>query len=79
MNNAGFLQELCARLGTLLADGMPQDPIEHARQVAEVAGILHAAFTPEGYEATLVGGAALSTNFIAGGRGGLLEHDCWIV
>ncbi len=38
---------------------MSDDPIRHAEQVAEVAAILHQAFTPEGFTVTLVGGSAI--------------------
>ncbi len=51
--------ELLARLDGILAGGMPPDPIEHARQVANVAAILHTAFTRAGFVVTLVGGSAI--------------------
>jgi hypothetical protein len=50
---------LRARLRALLADGLADDPLDHAEQVAGIAGVLHSAFEPEGYSATLVGGSAI--------------------
>lgn len=47
------------RLQTILARGLAKNPLAHAEQVAEIAGVLHEAFEPEGYAATLVGGSAI--------------------
>ncbi|HUF29799.1 MAG TPA: hypothetical protein VMM77_03975, partial [Gemmatimonadaceae bacterium] len=48
-----------ARLEMILAAGLAENPLAHAEQVAEIAGVLHDAFEPEGYAATLVGGSAI--------------------
>ena len=53
------LRGLRARLRIVLANGMAEDPIEHAKQVAEIAAILHAAFAEAGFVVTLVGGSAI--------------------
>ncbi len=50
---------LRARLQMILAVGLAKDPLAHAEQVAEIAGVLHEAFEPEGFSATLVGGSAI--------------------
>jgi hypothetical protein len=44
---------LRARLQIILAAGLAKDPLGHAEQVAEIAGVLHEAFEPEGFSATL--------------------------
>jgi hypothetical protein len=56
------LQDLRSELDQLLGQGMAEDPIQHARQVAEIAGILHSAFEPEGFEVTMVGGSAIEVH-----------------
>jgi hypothetical protein len=56
------LQDLRSELDQLLGQGMAEDPIEHARQVAEIAGILHSAFEPDGFEVTMVGGSAIEVH-----------------
>jgi hypothetical protein len=38
---------------------MSGDPLRHAEQVAQIAGILDEAFRAEGFEVTLVGGSAI--------------------
>ncbi len=43
----------------ILGQGLSEDALAHAEQVAAVAGVLHEAFEPEGFSATLVGGAAI--------------------
>jgi len=53
------MRSLDARLKMILADGLAEDPLAHAEQVAEIAGVLHEAFEPEGFSATLVGGSAI--------------------
>ena len=53
------LSELQASLGRILEAGLEEDPIQHARQVAEIASILHAAFAGSGFVVTLVGGSAI--------------------
>jgi hypothetical protein len=40
------------RLEEILAPGVAEDPIEHARQVAEVAAVLEAAFSAAGFMVT---------------------------
>lgn len=47
------------RLEGLLAEGLSEDPKEHAGQVAKVAGILSDAFGAHGLVVTLVGGSAI--------------------
>lgn len=56
------LQTLRSRLEALLASGMAEEPIEHATQVAEIAAILHSAFSQDGFEVTLVGGSAIEVH-----------------
>jgi hypothetical protein len=41
---------------------MAEEPIEHATQVAEIAAILHSAFSQDGFEVTLVGGSAIEVH-----------------
>jgi hypothetical protein len=53
------LDRLRHRLTEVLAPGLADEPVTHARQVAEVAGILHAALTGRGLVPTLVGGSAI--------------------
>jgi hypothetical protein len=56
---AKIMLALRARLQIILAAGLAKDPLAHAEQVAEIAGVLHEAFEPEGFSATLVGGSAI--------------------
>ncbi len=49
-------------LETLLAAGVPDDAIEHAHFVANVMGVLYAAFSEAGLECTLVGGSAIEVH-----------------
>jgi hypothetical protein len=53
------LDRLGKRLEEVLASGLAEEPVTHARQVAEVAGILHSALTARGLTPTLVGGSAI--------------------
>jgi hypothetical protein len=53
------LERLGKRLEEVLASGLSEEPVTHARQVAEVAGILHSALTARGLTPTLVGGSAI--------------------
>jgi hypothetical protein len=53
------LEALRVSLAEILAGGLAEDPIEHARQVAEIAGVLYGAFAGAGFVSTLVGGAAI--------------------
>lgn len=50
---------LRSRLRDALADGLSTDPVKHAAQVAEIAGILHEAFHAGGFMITMVGGSAI--------------------
>ena len=59
MTNPNRLISLRTRLQMVLAQGLSGDALAHAGQVAEVAGVLLEAFEPEGFSATLVGGAAI--------------------
>lgn len=47
------------RLQLLLAEGLSEDPLEHAQQVARIAGILEEAFSAAGFQVTMVGGSAI--------------------
>jgi hypothetical protein len=40
---------LHAKLEMILAAGLARGPLAHADQVAEIAGVLHDAFEPEGF------------------------------
>jgi hypothetical protein len=53
------LDRLRDRLAEILAPGLADEPVAHARQVAEVAGVLHSALTGRGLVPTLVGGSAI--------------------
>jgi hypothetical protein len=53
------LHALRTRLQTTLAKGLAEEPLAHAEQVAEIAAVLHEAFEPAGFSATLVGGSAI--------------------
>jgi hypothetical protein len=53
------LDRLRNRLAEVLTPGLASEPVAHARQVAEVAGILYAALTGRGLVPTLVGGSAI--------------------
>jgi hypothetical protein len=53
------LDRLRDRLARILASGLAGEPVTHARQVAEVAGILHSALTGRGLVPTVVGGSAI--------------------
>ncbi len=54
-----LLPRLRAELQDVLSDGLSDDAIEHATQVARIAGLLHSAFAPAGFTVTLVGGSAV--------------------
>lgn len=51
--------ELRADLETILEPGIAPDPLDHARQIAAIAAVLHCAFQNAGLIATVVGGAAV--------------------
>jgi hypothetical protein len=53
------LDRLGKRLEEVLASGLAEEPVTHAQQVAEVAGILHSTLTARGLIPTLVGGSAI--------------------
>lgn len=53
------LAELRRALDLLLAVGMADDPIDHARQVAMITSIIADAFETAGMRVTLVGGSAI--------------------
>lgn len=46
-------------LAVILESGMASDPVDHARQIAAIAAILHCAFAEEGMTSTLIGGSAI--------------------
>lgn len=48
-----------AQLQGVLAPGLSNDPLEHAEQFAQIASILHDAFTKAGLRCTVVGGSAM--------------------
>ncbi len=52
-------EESRSRLDRILRRGIARAPLEHARQVAEIAGVLHDAFEAVGLRCTLVGGSAI--------------------
>ncbi|MBI4538150.1 MAG: hypothetical protein HY704_01400 [Gemmatimonadetes bacterium] len=60
--NERFAADLRSRLTQLLAKGLSNDPAEHARQVAKIAGILSEAFGDHGFTVTLVGGSAIEVH-----------------
>ena len=51
-----------AALDAVLARGLADDAIEHARQVAAIAAALYAAFEAAGLRCTLVGGSAIEVH-----------------
>lgn len=51
--------ELRLKLQRALAEGIAEDPLPHAFQVAEVMGVLHEAFEQAGFQVVLVGGGAI--------------------
>jgi hypothetical protein len=53
------MHALRTRLQATLAAGLADEPLAHAEQVAEIAAVLHEAFEPAGFSATLVGGSAI--------------------
>lgn len=59
MTESNRMLALRANLQTILVTGLAEDPLAHAEQVAEIAGVLHDAFEAEGYSVTLVGGSAI--------------------
>lgn len=59
MNSASSLRD---QLGAILGPGLAVDPLGHAQQVAEIAGVLHEAFQREGLRCTLVGGSAIEVH-----------------
>jgi hypothetical protein len=54
-----FMDRLRSRLEEIVAPRLADNPVAHARQVAEVAGVLYAALTARGLVPTLVGGSAI--------------------
>lgn len=79
--------ELASRLTRLLAEGLSDDAVDHATQVAAIAGILNEAFEARGFSVTLVGGSAIEVHapgiymsgdidvVIEGTRGATVERD----
>lgn len=57
--NSHLIADLRFRLERILAEGLADEPESHARQVAAIAGVLHAAFSAQGFTVTLVGGSAI--------------------
>lgn len=51
--------ELRSDLETILEPGIAEDPLDHAKQIAAIAAILHVAFQNAGLTSTLVGGSAI--------------------
>lgn len=47
------------QLRSIVASGLSADPLEHAGQVARIAGVLHQAFGEAGLRSTIVGGSAI--------------------
>jgi len=54
--------ELASRLTRLLVEGLADDAVEQAMQVAAIAGILNEAFGARGFSVTLVGGSAIEVH-----------------
>jgi hypothetical protein len=54
MSDDERMGELRSRLARVLAEGLSEDPVEHARQVSTTAGILSEAFDARGFRVTLV-------------------------
>jgi len=52
------MNALRERLAAILADGLSTDALKHAEQVAQIAAVLHEAFTKVGLRCTVVGGSA---------------------
>lgn len=59
MSGIDVWSPLRSRLRHVLVDGFSTDPVEHAAQVAEIAGILDEAFSARGLVITMVGGSAI--------------------
>lgn len=51
--------ELRQDLDTILESGIAVDPLDHSKQIAVVAAILHRAFANSGLVSTLIGGSAI--------------------
>jgi len=51
--------DLREQLENVLASGLSEDRLEHAGQVARIAGVLHRAFGEAGLRSTIVGGSAI--------------------
>jgi hypothetical protein len=49
-------------LDEVVARGLADDPIEHARQVAAIAAAFYQAFESAGLRCTLVGGSAIEVH-----------------
>jgi hypothetical protein len=59
VDNHPLMDRLRTRLEDILAPGLANEPMAHARQVAGVAGVLHSALAAHHFVATLVGGSAI--------------------
>lgn len=53
------MTELRLDLETILEPGIASDPLDHSRQVAAIAAILHCAFANASMVSTLIGGSAI--------------------
>jgi hypothetical protein len=53
------MKPLRERLAAILAGGLSIDALKHAEQVAQIAAVLHEAFTAVGLRCTVVGGSAI--------------------
>lgn len=49
-------------LAAIVGPGMADDPLAHAKQVTEIAGVLYEAFESRGLRCTLVGGSAMEVH-----------------
>ena len=54
--------ELRTDLETILEPGIASDPLDHSRQIAAIAAILHCAFQNAGLVSTLIGGSAIEVH-----------------
>lgn len=56
------MNELRLDLETILKPGIATDALDHSKQIAAIAAILHCSFENAGLESTLIGGAAIEVH-----------------
>lgn len=69
------MMQLRGQLEQILADGLAEDPVEHAEQIAGVAGVLSEAFADLDMEVVIVGGSAIEIH----APGGYVSADMDII